>query len=341
VRPPKDRDFVETAEGLFFCVVGYVHPPGRYAAYLKYTPASAGKWARGPVAYRRELPYYHVRHVLRTLDFLEREHPRYVWRDPATGVRFSGVPRAAVATYYAPEGRLASLRAGPRDPLEEEVRTLAELLLATGGLPPEVLGVTGSVLLGLHNPTFSDIDLTVYGAGPTRRVREALGRLSGGPVQPLPADRRERWRADTTERFGLSAGDVAHLESRRWNYFLFGDRYVSVHPTRAEAEMTERYGDRRWTPAGPAVVEARVTDATASLYLPAVYGVAPLAFREGRPGPLAEVVSYEALYCGVADEGERVLASGHLERDEATGVARLIVGAAADPAGGFLRILPR
>ena len=42
-RPPKDRDFVETAEGFFFCLVGYLHPPDRYTAYLKYTPAESGR----------------------------------------------------------------------------------------------------------------------------------------------------------------------------------------------------------------------------------------------------------------------------------------------------------
>ena len=92
MRRPKDRDFLETVEGLFFCVVGYVHPPQRYTAYLKYTPASAGKWARGEVAYRRELPYYHVRHVRRTLEWLETAHPDYLWTDPTTELRFSHVP---------------------------------------------------------------------------------------------------------------------------------------------------------------------------------------------------------------------------------------------------------
>ena len=116
MRPPKDRDFVETTEGLFFCLVGYLHPPGRYAAYLKYTPASAGKWARGEIAYRRELPYYHVRHVRRTLEWLGAAHPRYLWTDPATGLRFSHVPADAVARYYVPERRLAEIVADPRIP---------------------------------------------------------------------------------------------------------------------------------------------------------------------------------------------------------------------------------
>ena len=147
MRPPKDRDFVETTDGLFFCVVGYVHPPGRYAAYLKYTPASAGKWARGDVAYRRELPYYHVRHVRRTLEWLEAEHPRYVWTDPATGLRFSHVPEDAVARYYVPERRLAEIVAAPADALERETRDLATLLAGAAGLPLD--GLRG---LGVHPP---------------------------------------------------------------------------------------------------------------------------------------------------------------------------------------------
>jgi predicted nucleotidyltransferase len=92
MRRPRDRDFVETAEGLLFCVVGYVHPPDRYTAYLKYVPAATGKWARGETAYRRELPYYHVRHVVKTVDYLQAHHPRYVWRDPASELTFSFVP---------------------------------------------------------------------------------------------------------------------------------------------------------------------------------------------------------------------------------------------------------
>ena len=52
MRPPKDRDFVETADGLIWCSVGYLHPHDRYTAYLKYTPAETRRWrdpARTPL----------------------------------------------------------------------------------------------------------------------------------------------------------------------------------------------------------------------------------------------------------------------------------------------------
>jgi hypothetical protein len=338
VRPPKDRDFVETTEGLIFCVVGYVHPPGRYAAYLKYTPAGAGKWARGDVAYRRELPYYHVRHVHRTLEWLETEHPRYLWTDPATGLRFSHVPVDAVARYHVPERRLAEIVAGPADRLETETRDLATLLAGAAGLPLEALGVSGSVLLGLHNPDFSDIDLLIYGGESLRRLRAVIDRLEGEGLVPLPEDRRARWRAETSSRFGLDPEWVADLETRRWHYRLFRGRYVSLHATRADDEIREAYGDRRYAPLGRAVVEARVTDASDAMFLPAVYRVEDVRWHEGGPGPLEEIVAFEGLYSGAAETGERVRAVGHLEAERAGG-RRLVVGSGFLPDGGSLRVL--
>jgi uncharacterized protein len=338
VRPPKDRDFVETIEGLFFCVVGYLHPPDRYVAYLKYTPASGGKWARGEVAYRRELPYYHVRHVHRTLAWLEAEHPRYLWTDPATGLRFSHVPVSAVTRHYLPERRLAEIVAAPQDPLERETRDLATLLAGRAGLPLAAFGVSGSILLGLHDPAFSDIDLLVYGAECAQRLRAVIDSLGDAGLVALPDDRRARWRADTASRFGLDADAVAELDRRRWHYRLFRGRYVSLHATRADEEIREAYGERRYAPLGPAVAEARVTDAEESVFLPAVYRVADVRWLDGGSGALDEVVSFEGLYCGAADAGDRIGVVGHLEAERG-GSRRLVVGSGFLPDGGMLRVV--
>ena len=338
MRRPKDRDFIETVDGLFFCLVGYVHPPQRYTAYLKYTPASAGRWARGGVAYHRELPYYHVRHVRRTLEWLETAHPEYLWTDPATGLRFSHVPAESVARYYVPERRLAEIVASPTDALEREARDLAMLLGRAAGLPPDAFGISGSILLGLHNPAFSDIDLLVYGADNTRRLRAVIDDLAREGLTPLPEERRAQWRADTAARFGLEPDAVTDLEARRWHYRLFRGRYVSLHPTRADREIGEAHGDRLWTSLGRAVAEARVIDAGEALFLPAVYRVADVRWLEGEPGPLDEVVAFEGLYCSAAERGERIRVTGHLEMDR-TGGRRLVVGSGFLPDGGALRVV--
>lgn len=340
VRRPKDRDFVETKEGFFFCLVGYLHPSGRYTAYLKYTPADTGRWVRGQVFYRRELPYYHVRNVLDTVDFLAREHPEYVWTDPVQSLRFSFVPEHAVVRYYRPEARLAEIVRAPGDSLEDAVRRLAGLLTTAAGVPPEAFGVTGSILLGLHNPAFSDIDLVVYGRENALKVKAALERLRGGPLRELDPERRRRWESETLERFALDPEHVADLSARRWNYFLFEDRYVSVHPTRRDDEILEAYGDRRYRPVGSATIEATVSDARESLFLPAVYRLADVAFKEGGPFPVEELVCFEGLYCQIADPGDRILACGGVE-EEAGGSCRLVVGSAAIRDGGFVRVQRR
>jgi len=281
-----------------------------------------------------------VRHVRRTLEWLEAEHPRYLWTDPATGLRFSHVPEDTVVRHYVPERRLAEIMASPADPLERETRDLAALLARSGQLTLEGLGVSGSILLGLHNPSFSDIDLLIYGAEQIRRLRRVIDGLASDGLVGLPEDRRAKWRAETAARFGLEPEVAADLDARRWHYRLFRGRYVSLHPTRAEHEIREAYGDRRYTPLGRAVVEARVTDSSEAMFLPAVYRVADVRWREGAPGPLEEIVSYEGVFGSAAEAGERILAIGHLEVERAGG-RRLVVGSGFLPDGGSLHALAR
>ena len=337
MRPPKDRDFVETLEGLLFCLVGYVHPPDRYTAYLKYTPAETGKWARDRVFYCRNLPYYHVRNVVATLEFLERHHPRYVWLDPVRGLRFSFVPKDAVATYYVPEDRLAEIMEQPHDPLEEQVRDLVDVLASAAGIPVGAMGVTGSILLKLHDPSFSDIDVTVYGRENALKVKRAVEVSKGRLFEALEPERRERWRTETAERFALSREDVAHLETRRWNYFLFRGRYVSVHPTKRDDEIRERYGDERSRIVGVASIEATVVEAGESLFLPAVYRLGDVSVLDGPVGEIREIVSFEGLYGDIADPGDRIVARGQVE-ELSGGSRRLVVGTSALADGGFVRV---
>jgi predicted nucleotidyltransferase len=111
-----------------------------------------------------------------------------------------------------------------------------------------------------------------------------------------------------------------------------------LHATRADAEIREAYGDRRYTPLGRAVAEARVTDADESMFLPAVYRVAAVRWLEGGSGALEEVVSFEGAFGGAADAGDRIVVTGHLELERAGG-RRLVVGSGFLPDGGTLRVV--
>jgi predicted nucleotidyltransferase len=337
-RKPKDRDFLRTREGMFFCVTGYLHPPDRYTAYLKYSPTSDGKWADEATAYRRELPYYHVRNVAKTIDYLEEHYPAYVHYCPVRDFQFSMVPRGRVARYYAPEARLRDILRSPQDSLEEEVRALTLHMAVGAAIDPTALGVTGSILISLHNPDFSDIDLTIYGLDSARRLREALRQSSVPRVQRLDEQFTAKWSKAIARRFPLTVEEARTFASGRWNYGTYQGRYFSVHPIRSDDEITETYGEHIYRSRGIGRIIATVADASEALFMPAIYRVEDVRLLEGGPevASVREIVSYEGLYRDVVDADSVIEARGKLETVDGQ-PRRLVIGSMALAGQGYIK----
>ncbi len=326
---PKDRDFVETVEGLLFCVVGYLHPPDRVTAYLKYAPDAEGKWRRGEVTYARVIPYYHVSQVENTYGFLGERHPEYLYDCPVRNITVSSVPRDRVKAYYRPRERLAAIMEEPADELESKLRDLVTILSGLAGLDTKDFGVTGSILTASHSTDFSDIDLTVYGREASKALREALRetRRSDGVIQPFTASKREAWSRSRQGRFPLGFGELMEFAERRWNYGVYMDTYFSVHPVRTDPEIVEEYGESSYKSIGSVRGSATVADASEAIYLPAVYGLEDVETDSGHD--VIEVASYEGLYSDMFYAGERIEFSGILERvGGKRGIHRVVVGGA-------------
>ena len=326
---PKDRDFVETLEGLLFCVVGYLHPPDQATAYLKYVPDAEGKWRKGDTCYSRVIPYYHVSQVENTYKFLRESHPEYLYSCPVRNITVSSVPRDRIETYYRPRERLAAIMEGPRDELEFKLRDLVTILSGLAGLDARDLGVTGSILTSSHSPEFSDIDLTVYGRKASSALREALRetRMSDGLIQPFNASKRKVWSINRQGRFPLGFEELMEFAERRWNYGEYLDTYFSVHPVRTDSEIAEEYGESTYASIGSVKGSAMVADASEAIYLPAIYMLEDVETDSGHD--VAEVASYEGLYADMFYAGERIEFSGILERVEGKrNIHRVVVGGA-------------
>lgn len=333
---PKDRDFIETTEGLLFCVVGYLHPPDRYTAYLKYVPSVDGKWRRWGTGYARVLPYYHVSQVENTYGYLQENHPRYMYRCPVRNITVSSVPLVNVERYYRPRSRLeAILRDGPRDDLEDKLISLLAILSAFTGLDINDLGVTGSMLTETHNPEFSDMDITVYGARETELLKEAIIRIRGEEevIQPFSSAKWEEWSMSRAGRFPLSFEELMMFTERKWNYGVYKGTYFSVHPVRTDEEITEKYGDFTYWQSGEVSGEAEISDSSESIYLPAIFRVDDAKISGGNHVEITEIVSYEGLFCDMFEPGERVEFKGILEQvsDGETKHRVVIGGAGASP----------
>lgn len=327
-RKPKDRDFVETLEGLLFCLVGYQHPPNKYIAYLKYSPAASGRWQRSGAAYHRELAFYHAHQVGLTITELEQQYPQYVHDSPVWDMRFSMVPTERVRTYYTPEARLAEIVANPKDELEEAtIRVVEEIQRATA-IPLSALGITGSILLGIHSPAFSDIDLIIYGRANAQRLRHIMTGLDLTGASPMDAAYIDEWCRGVVKHHTLTYAQAHWLISRRWNFVYFGEgrHTISLHPTRADDEITEVYGEHFYRDIGAARIVATLTETGDAIFLPAIYQVASVDILEGPQVEITEICVYEGLFGQIGEPGQRVEARGKLERIDYGPLHRLVIG---------------
>lgn len=329
----RDRDYLMTAEGYFFCVLGCVHPDDRVMAYLKYVPDPSGRWGRGKKRFRRALPYYTMRDLLETFRFLE-SRPEYLFDSRVLGIRMSAVPLHKVSEHLKPEEKVSQLMRMDRlDSLQTKTVELIETLSERSKVSLQYFGVTGSVLLDIHQD-FSDIDLVVYGKKNSESVRESLLQAyeeENTPIRRFDDEMVREWCLRKAEMYPLTYEEAAKIFERKWNRGLFRGKMFSVHPVKLEDEVNERYGDRVFRPEGIVKIEATVSDASEAHFMPATYKVEDVKVVDGpRVEDIFEVVSYEGLYGGVAKEGERIVAYGKLERvtDNRSGLQyhRLLIG---------------
>jgi predicted nucleotidyltransferase len=332
---PKDRDFIETVEGYLFCLVGYLHPPDGYTAYMKYVPSSDGKWEKNGVRYVRSIPYYQVSQVENTYGFLKENHPEYILECPVRNIEVSWVPKNLVQKYYKPKEKLDEIKSrGPNDPLEEKLLSLTSIVENAAGIHGS-LGVTGSILTGTQNPSFSDIDITVYGLSESYKLRKALLKLKEGSelIKGVTEQEKEEWILNRLGKYPLDANDLMNMAEKRWNYGFFDDTYFSIHPTRNDEEITEKYGDNTYHRIGEVSGTAVVSYAEKSIYLPAIYELTKVK-SDSYIDEVNEIVSFEAIYGNLFENGDKIEFKGILEEIKGkTPHYRIIIGGAGYPHG--------
>jgi len=329
MRSFRDRDYLITPEGFIFAVIGNLHPADRVIGYLKYVPDEFGKWGRDRQRFRRVLQHYNVPSVVDSMRFLASRAPRYLFESSVDSVTLPAVPRDAIVEHLRPEERLLQLQTTERhDELEDKALRLIGLISEEANVPAECFGVTGSILARIHDPAFSDIDLTVYGFHNALRVRNSLSEPSGA-LGKLAEASLEKWIIERVSSTPLTRQNAIDLLARKWNIGLFGDTEFSVHAVHTEVEISKRYGDERYVPLGIVDATAKVIDTKESLFMPAVYEVESVDLKEKfSTYTVDRIVSFEGLYADIANEGEQVSCRGKLERVESSsGIKhRILVG---------------
>jgi len=327
MREFRDRDFLESNEGLIFCVIGNIHPVDRVIAYLKYIPHYSSsirtKWSRSGVMYGRILPHYSAMGVKDTLNYLRKQHPEYIVFDKYRSIELIEVPRYRIKTHFKPEERLREILNSPQDELEELALDLVEELSDITNIDLSYFGITGSILLKIHNIQYSDIDVIIYGEHNSWIIRNTLRELLHSEKKQhfsLPkGERLEEWSRDIISHHPLSLREAMILYSEyKWNRAIYRGRQFSIHPVKLENEVNERWEDKVYKPLGLVKVKATVVDNRDAIFMPAIYVVNSVKVLEGAtpPGEISRIVSYEGLYIDLAEPGDEIVVYGKLEEVE-------------------------
>ena len=300
------RDFIETNEGLFFAVVDGIVEEGKVLSLLRYGPYGKLKTDAANA-------------------LLRESHPGYLYHSIRLDVDIHAVPIRSILRHHQPRKRVRDLLAHPpRDAIEAKLLNLLKLLM-DDALPPDIFGVTGSLLIG-RQTELSDIDLVIYGRENFLRALAKVRKLvKAGLLDELDT---VAWRNAYDRR-----GCELSFEEYHWHAQRKGNMGV-IEGTKFDLalgdEDTANQSLANWVKTGKAMIKARVLDDAYAFDQPARYAI-------DHP-EIAEVLSFTQTYAGQAKTGETIEAAGNVEASEG-GCKRLVVGSSREALGEFIRVV--
>jgi predicted nucleotidyltransferase len=307
----REGDFIETKAGLIFDVKGLTHPIDRIVAFIRYFPDEKGKRIRDGTRFGK------VYSLSTRYDLLRARFPEYLVYDPVFDETLCEVPANQVEKHYKPVEKLHGMRnCEVLDRLEAKAVRFMDLLKENSSVRWDDLGVSGSILLGLHSSK-SDIDPVVYGSKNCQRVRSCLSSmLKNGHESVKPYTKKDLrklfdFRSKDTS---VSFEDFVQTEKRKVMQGKFERTDYFIRFVKDWKEIDEKYGDVRYENLGYARIEATVVDDSQSIFTPCTYEVENVKPIEGLDLDIAEITSFRGRFCEQAKKGELIVANGKVER---------------------------
>ncbi len=312
---------------IIFYAKGIEHPPGKVVAYPKYVldPRGDRRDRRGRKF--RKLPTQDEQ-----LEYLKSCCREYLVDDPYIGERVPEIPLSSFDEIYDPLERAQELLAGNPQGVEREA---VQMILDLG---PDNIGISGSILVGLHNES-SDIDLVVYGEEEGRRIYETLRKKVEEGVHYRKYSEKDS-RALYERRIRetpLSWYDFMRQERRRILEGYYRGREYSIRLVRPESS----YGSKTVRKVGEAQLLLEITDSEESIFTPCIYGVRVLEVSDG-PGEgndVSFIYSLRERFTEIASEGDVVEARGKVEVWNYIGTGRKATLLYLGERGDYMRVL--
>jgi predicted nucleotidyltransferase len=325
----RDRDAIQTEEGLIFRVFGYSHPKDVYVCDAEYGSSKIflSKDPRAPRTGRIEVFYKFYNDE--GMKLITKKYPKYLIDHEMLGIKIVGVPQTSIMEARKPPGRLQELlKAGPTDPLLSAMERVLEISLEHTGLKTSDFGVFGSMLHGFHHPKFSDIDFTIYGKAENSKMCQTMAQLysdgSSGLRNEFESEDVMKGKDWRFQNFDVE--DFVWHQRRKMIYGLYDDTARSGRVIKAEFEpvkvwseiKSEYTSQAKIKQKGWVKLKARITADDEAPFIPSIYGIAPLEVLGGSKEGLkaTRIFSYMEEFRQQSQKDETVIVEGNLEEVE-------------------------
>ncbi|HLN89074.1 MAG TPA: nucleotidyltransferase domain-containing protein [Candidatus Binatia bacterium] len=325
----RDRDAIQTREGLIFRVFGYSHPKDSYICDAEYASSKIFQSTdpRAPRTGRSELFYKFYNDE--GMKLVAKKYPRYLINHKMLGLKIVGVPQNLIAEARQPQPRLQELlKTGPTDSLLAAMERVLDITTENSGVPVSSFGVFGSMLHGFHHPKFSDIDFTIFGKAENVKMRQTMAQLYsdadsglGNEFESKEAMIGKDWRFKN-----LDVADFVWHQRRKMIYGLYNDTSSSgriikaeFEPVKAWSEIESEYDPHtKIKQRGWAKIKARISADDEAPFIPSIYGIEPLEVLSGPKEALlaTRIFSYMEEFRQQAQKDETVVVEGNLEEVE-------------------------
>jgi predicted nucleotidyltransferase len=303
------KDFIETAEGLIFAVVGQGTEHGKVLCFLRYVKNKPG-WKKVTTEMANA--------------FLKQHHPDYLHYSPILDAHLHAVAIDRIVKHHQPKQRLQQImQVNRQDAIERDLFQLCDLLQQYG-LDLTQIGITGSILVGVQKQS-SDIDLVCYGRDVFHQCRAIICKLIGqGQLQELNDN---DWQQSYDRRScDLSFADYVWHERRKTNKAVINGRKFDLN----FIDELKRSEVTSYQKCGVITLRCKVIDDTHAFDYPAEFKIDHEQFDA--------IVSFTATYTAQAIKGETVEVSGIVEQTQ-QGVKRIVVGSSREAHGEYIKVI--
>ena len=305
----RDGDIIVTKQGFIFYTFGYLHPPTRVIAYLKYIPKELAtlfpltyhttEWKNGTQVLVRPIKLYSPTHFHLISNIFKNHFPEFLYHCPYHGKTLVAIPLSSIQYIKTPQQSLTTLtHQESQDPLQKLALDLIQLLSTHSHISLTHFGIHGSLALGIHSD-FSDIDLSVYGRIQFHKVHQSIASL-------VQQGRLRYLFEDETDALRLNKG------------IYKGKKFV-INAIRTQKELTETYGQHRYQAIQPLHFKATILNDSESIFKPAKYHITqyiplnPPSHLPPRKTP-DTITSMIGRYRNIAGKGRQIEAKGNLEK---------------------------